>query len=87
MSETRDQTLTGEVPLDGRTFRDCVFVDATLLFDGGTPPNFVNCRFERSRFGFGGPAQNTVNFLRAMAPARTGMRMFVQGLIPELSQN
>ncbi|CAN5182664.1 hypothetical protein BH10PSE2_BH10PSE2_08690 [soil metagenome] len=87
MTETKNQTLTGQVSLDGKTFRDCEFVDAQLMFEGGAAPVFINCRFQRSRFGFDGAAANTVNFLRAMAAPQSNMRSFVTGLIPELSRN
>jgi hypothetical protein len=84
MAETKNQTLKGIIRLDGATFRDCEFVDARLLFEGGTPPNFINCRFTNTHFAFEGAAGNTVNFLRAMAPPQSNMREVVFGLMPEL---
>jgi hypothetical protein len=52
MAETKNQTLKGIIRLDGNTFRDCEFVDARLIFEGGAPPNFINCRFTNSNFTF-----------------------------------
>ncbi len=87
MAETKNQTLKGMVRLDGATFRDCEFVDARLIFEGGLPPNFINCRFTNSHFAFQEAAGNTVNFLRAMAPPQSNMREVVFGLMPELRGN
>ena len=87
MSETKNQTIKGRVKLDGKTFTDCEFVDAQLAYDGGLPPNFVNCRFTNSNFAFVEAAGNTVNFLRAMAPRASNMREVVFGLMPELNSN
>ena len=87
MSETKNQTIKGRVKLDGKTFADCVFQDAQLVFDGGLPPNFINCRFNNTNFAFDKEAGNTVNFLRAMANPQSNMRQVVLGLMPELTQN
>lgn len=84
MSETRDQVLNGEVEIDGKTFVNCEFKNARLVYRGGTPPNFNNCRFTQSNFAFFDSAANTLNFLRAMAPRETNMREVVFGLMPEL---
>lgn len=87
MAETKNQTLKGIVRLDGHTFRDCEFVDARLLYEGGLAPNFINCRFSNSHFAFEEAAGNTVNFLRAMAQPQSNMRGVVFGLMPELRDN
>lgn len=85
MTQTRDQVLSGEVEIDGATFVNCEFKNARLVFRGGTPPNFNNCRFTQSNFAFYDSAANTLNLLRAMAPQETNMRSVVLGLIPELT--
>lgn len=87
MAETKTQTIQGRVKLDGKTFTDCEFVDAQLVYDGGLPPNFINCRFSNSNFTFDKEAGNAVNFLRAMAHPNSNMREVVLGLMPELTQN
>ena len=87
MTETRDQTVRGNVVLDGNTFVNCQFTDARMIYEGGTPPNFTNCAFTNSNFVFQAAAGNTLNFLRAMLPAQTNMRQVVFGLMPELNQN
>ncbi|CAN5268144.1 hypothetical protein BH09PSE1_BH09PSE1_03210 [soil metagenome] len=86
MAETRNQTIQGRVKLDGKTFVDCEFVDAQLIFEGGLPPNFANCRFSNTSFTFDKEAANTVNFLRAMLPIQSNMRQVVLNLMPELTQ-
>ena len=85
MSETKKQTLTGVVELDGNTFIECEFKDAQLTYRGGMAPSFANCRFTNARFNFEDSAANTVNFLRAMLPLQTNMRQVVFGLMPELN--
>ncbi len=84
---TEAKTMTGRIKLDGKTFTDIQFVDAQLVYDGGLPPNFVNCRFQNSNFTFDKEAGNTCNFLRGMAHHQSNMREVVLGLIPELTQN
>ena len=84
MTQTRDQVLNGEVEIDGATFVNCEFKNARLIYRGGTPPNFNNCRFTQSNFAFFDSAANTLDFLRAMAPKETNMRGVVAGLMPEL---
>ena len=85
MAEIRDQILTGDLMVDGQVYVSCTFREARLIYEGGVPPGFDNCAFETAHFVFQGPAGNTLNFLRGMAPARTHMRQVVLGLIPELN--
>lgn len=84
MAEYRDQTLSGEIALDGNSFINIEFNDAELIYRGGTPPAFDNCRFNRATFNFRDQGGNTLAFLNAMAPATTNMREVVLGLIPAL---
>jgi hypothetical protein len=84
MAEIRNQTLSGDQLIDGNTYIDCTFDGARLIYEGGLPPGFLNTSFQNSNFRFQGAAGNTLTFLKAMAPARTGMRHMVQGLLPEL---
>ena len=84
VAEFKDQTLTGAVTLDDNIFINVDFNDAVLNYDGGVPPGFDNCRFNKATFNLGGAAGNTINFLRTMSPTTTNMRSVVLGLIPEL---
>ena len=84
MTEIRNQVLEGRQLLDGRTFIDCEFKNAQLVFKGLEQPGFNNCRFTQSRFVFEDSAAVTVNFLRGMLQPQTGMRGFVTGMMPEI---
>lgn len=84
MPEVRDQTLSGDLQVEGQNYINCQFSGARLIYRGGTPPGFANCAFDDSNFVFEGAAGQTLNFLRIMAPKATNMREVVLGLIPEL---
>jgi len=84
MSEVRNQILQGRLTLDGKTFTDCEFKNAQLVYKGGPAPSFINCRFTQSRFVFEDEAANTVNLLRGMLQPQTGMRAFLTGMMPEI---
>ncbi|WP_309627541.1 hypothetical protein [Brevundimonas sp.] len=85
MTNYKDETLSGRVTLDGGVFDNCDFLDVQMMYSGGTPPQFLNCRFNEATFTFDGPANDTLLFLRSMAARTTGMRPVVESLIPELS--
>ena len=85
MSDVRNQTLQGRLTLDGKTFTDCEFQNAQLVYKGGLQPAFINCRFTQSQFVFENEAANTVNFLRGMLQPQTGLRGFVTGMMPEIA--
>ena len=84
MAEVRNQVLQGRLKLDGKTFIDCEFKNAQLVFKGVEQPSFSNCKFTQSRFEFEDKAAVTVNFLRGMLQPQTGMRGFVTGMMPEI---
>ena len=84
MTDIRNQVLEGRQLVDGNTYHDCEFKNAVLVFKGVQAPGFVNTRFTNSGFAFEDQAATTVNFLRAMLPAQTGMRGFVTGMMPEI---
>ena len=85
MALIRDKVLTGRVDLDGHRFQNVQFVVAEMVYSGGLPPAFKDCAFKVGcTLTFDKDARNTVTFLRSMAPQSTGMRVFVEGLIPEL---
>lgn len=84
MTDVRNKVLEGRQVIDGKTYYDCEFKNAQLVFKGDQPPGFSNCKFTSSRFEFEGKAANTVHFLRAMLPPTTGLRGFVTGMMPEI---
>ena len=86
MADIRNQTLSGDQIVDDNVYIDCTFENARLIYEGGVPPGFDNCAFKASHFRFQGPAGYTLSILKTMAPARTGMREMVLGLLPELRE-
>ena len=50
--EYEGQTLSGAVELDGNSFIDCRFQDATLIYRGGVAPRLINCSFDPPRWNF-----------------------------------
>jgi hypothetical protein len=63
------QTFVGAtVQLDGGVaYIKCRFVNCQFIYAGVGPVNTQECIFEPNcRWGFAGPAGNTLNFLRAM---------------------
>lgn len=66
-TEVIDETFDGErVLLDAKHFEDCHFDTCTLVYRGGTPPNFVRCDFAAPHFVFEGSAQNTIQLMSAI---------------------
>lgn len=86
MTSPQRTMVGGRVLMDGQTFVDINFEDADLVYEGGAVPSFNNCTFDRTRFMFAGPAENTIVFLRSMAGPTTNMRHIVTGLITELAE-
>jgi uncharacterized protein YjbI with pentapeptide repeats len=84
MSADERKPMQGRIKLDGKTFKDVSFQQAQLIYEGGLPPNFVNCTFEAASFVFEGAAGNTTNFMRAMLQRQSNMRGVVLGLMPEI---
>lgn len=84
MAAHKDTTLSGPINIDDSTFLNVKFENAQLIYSGGTPPGFENCAFNGVTFELKGPAHQTLNFLRSMAPESTRMREVLYGLIPEL---
>ena len=58
-----NQTFTTDVTLDYNEFVDCEIKDCTVLFHGGDF-SLVRTKLNNVRFGLGGPANSTLNFLR-----------------------
>jgi len=54
------------VALDGTRFERCEFHGCTLAFRGEHPVQIVDCRLEKVKWRFAGPARNTLKFLSAI---------------------
>ncbi|MFT4039246.1 MAG: hypothetical protein QM692_13755 [Thermomicrobiales bacterium] len=54
------------VTVDGNAFHDCQFRESRLIYNGGEPPVFTNCLFERCEWVFDGPAENTIQYFAGL---------------------
>jgi hypothetical protein len=80
------QTFTGQrIVIDGHRYENCTFKNCDVVFQGGPPPNFLNCHFDAPQFSFDGPAASTVLFIRSLI-ADPGMAPVIRDLLPELFQ-
>ena len=71
------------VALDGEVFADCEFRDCRMVFTGGTPPHFDNCKFLGCDWRFEGPAANTLAHMKVVWGA--GGKAPVQAMIKEIT--
>lgn len=71
------------IPLDGEVFTDCEFKACRLLYSGGQPPVFDNCRFDACDWKMDGEAAQTLAFLKTMWAV--GGKAPVQQLIKEIT--
>ena len=85
MANYKDQVISGRVVLDAGVFDTCDFEQVQMIYSGGPPPQFNNCRLNDATVTFDGAANSTLLFLRSMAAPASGMRAVVDGLIPELT--
>lgn len=54
------------VIVDDKQFFDCDFVNASLVYNGGTIPAFEQCQFNGVSLQFGDAAANTLRFLSGL---------------------
>ena len=71
------------VALDGETFSDCEFRDCRLVYAGGEPPTFSQCRFDACDWKFDEAAGRTLAYLKLVWSV--GQKATVQGLIKEVT--
>lgn len=71
------------VPLDGEMFADCEFRECRMVYSGGKPPVFDNCRFDACDWRLDGAAANTLAHLKVVWAA--GGKAQVQALIKEIT--
>ena len=69
MEQVSGRSFSGEdVETDGRSFTDCSFADAALVYRGGEHPLFERCSFGSGvSWRFLGPALATVQLLQRIA--------------------
>lgn len=71
------------VSLDGETFTDCEFRDCRLVYAGGEPPVFANCRFHDCEWKQDEAAARTLAYLKVLWNA--GGKASVQALIKDIT--
>jgi hypothetical protein len=71
------------VALDGERFSSCEFRDCRLVYAGGEPPVFDNCRIEDCEWRLEDSAERTLAFLKVVWGA--GGKATVQALIKEIT--
>ena len=72
------------VELDGEQFSDCEFRDCRMVFRGGEPPKFADCRFAGCDWQFLDAAANTLKHLKTMWTV--GAKAPVQGQIKTITE-
>jgi len=81
---TQDAIYNHEtVALDGEHFSSCEFRDCRLVYTGGEPPVFENCRIDDCEWKFEAAAERTLAFLKVVW--LTGGKAPVQGAIKEIT--
>lgn len=83
-SQVRAKTLTGRVPIDGRSFDGCRFEQAVLVYCGGPLPRIANCTFDRTTFAFEGPAARSMALLQAISAPSSGLRDIFKASFPKI---
>ena len=71
------------VALDGESFDGCEFRDCRLVYSGGEPPSFVNCRFDGCDWRFEDAAANTLAHLKTVWSV--GGKAAVQAMIKDIT--
>lgn len=71
------------VPLDGEMFEGCEFRECRMVYSGGKPPVFDNCRFDACDWRFDDAAARTLAHLKVVWAA--GGKAQVQALIKEIT--
>lgn len=71
------------VALDGEHFSSCEFRDCRLVYTGGEPPVFENCRFDDCDWRIEEAAERTLAYLKVLWLA--GGKQPVQAMIKEIT--
>jgi hypothetical protein len=69
--------------LDGEVFSDCEFRDCRMIYSGGEPPVFDNCRFDKCEWIFEDAAARTLAHMKSVWAV--GGKAPVQALIKEIT--
>ena len=70
MSTFRNERFTNlDVVVDGNSYERCVFVNCTLIYQGGLLPGFVRCKFQKTQVRLEGAALKTTQYLAKLQSA------------------
>jgi hypothetical protein len=72
------------VELDAEQFSECEFRDCRMIYRGGEPPSFVDCRFTGCDWQFEDAAASTLACLKTMWTA--GGKAAVQSMIKTITE-
>jgi hypothetical protein len=56
-----------DVLVDGQKFTNCLFVESRIIYRATAPVQFDQCTFTTCEWVFGGPAENMLFYLAALA--------------------
>ena len=71
------------IDLDGERFSDCEFRDCRMIYRGGEPPRFDNCRFGTCDWRFEDAAARTLEHMKVLWAV--GGKAPVQALIKTIT--
>jgi hypothetical protein len=75
------------VKVDGKTFRNCRFVNCRIIYAGGKVPEFTDCVFESCQWVFDGPAENTIQYFALLSNGLgLGGRELIEGVFDSIRQ-
>lgn len=78
----RDQEFVNlNLSLDGGTYVGCTFKNCNLIYSGLLPATFDNCQFAGCIWDFGGPAANTLAFMRMLHQAGGDVKDQIEDVI------
>ncbi|MBW8813257.1 MAG: hypothetical protein JF588_07500 [Caulobacterales bacterium] len=71
------------IALDGEAFSSCEFRDCRLVYSGGAPPTFADCRFDGCDWRYDEAAARTLAHLKVVW--NLGGKPSVQALIKDIT--
>lgn len=80
----RDESFTGRISIDNKSFEHCSFSKAVLVYAGGAPPQLVDCSFQDVAFEFQDAAGRALAFLQALSAPSSGLRDVFKASFPKL---
>lgn len=63
------------IATDYRKFEDIAFTNCKFTYQGGQPPELINCSFTNCQWVFEGNALNTLNLLKSFGGTKEGQKL------------